>query len=326
MSVLPGAIHDFYCEHQKPGNDQLTVLANDRLLINALLDVCRHSHVPTLPEALELGETKKLFLSTQRLAPCKDIGESSRVDHLVELDIDFGKPVHIVYHTEHLVSTTGKERLAEGMNQSVVGFLHDKADRFEIEPLVIGTPLLDETLNLSADYRLMWNATVYGEILPEDIDQFSKMADATAGDADEWMKAMLNMPEEKIKQAFASLLCEPTKKDWGGEFNDHFSGNVTVSGCRKTAAFLLKGPRGGKWFREMTLDMCGERSDQVFRLTASKADISIVQHCHLIGHAVRETLRCFTVRPGRTVSGNARKYCLIDGQATYRILKAYDLL
>ena len=326
LSILPEAIQDFYREKQKPGSHQLTVLENDRLLINILLDVCRRFHVQTLPEVLALGETKKLFLSTQRLAPCKDIDESSRVDHLVELDIDFGKPVHIAYHVEHLVSTTGKERLAQGTNQSVVGFLHNKADRFEIEPLVIGTPLLDDQLNPNAHVSLPWNSGGYGEILPEDINQFSKMVDVTVDNADEWMNAMRDMPEKKIKQAFASRLCEPTKKDWGGESNDHYSANVRVGDHRKTAAFLLKGPGGGKWFKEMTLDMCGKRADQILRLKDSHADILIVQHCHLIGQNVRKTLRCLAVCPGRMGNGNAQKYCLIDGQATYQILKAYELL
>jgi hypothetical protein len=71
----------------------------------------------------------------------------------------------------------------------------------------------------------------------------------------------------------------------------------------------------------MTLEMCGAKADQIHRLVRSGADVSIVQHCHLIGEVVRETLRNLTVRPGQL-----RKYCLIDGQATYRILKAYSLL
>ena len=121
-----------------------------------------------------------------------------------------------------------------------------------------------------------------------------------------------------LKAAFANLLTEPTKKDWGGESNDHFSNNVSVNGQRKTAAFLLKGPAV---FREMTLEMCGKRADQIFRLVRSGAEISIVQNAHQIGEAVRETLRSMTVYPGRP-----RKYCVIDGLATYRILKAYDLL
>ena len=109
---------------------------------------------------------------------------------------------------------------------------------------------------------------------------------------------------------------EPTKNDCGGEENDHYSGNLSVHGRRRSAAFLLKGP---SVFRKMTLEMCGKRADQILRLTKSVADISIVQHAHLIGSAVRETLRNFVIQPGNS----QRKYCLIDGQATYRILKAY---
>ena len=128
-----------------------------------------------------------------------------------------------------------------------------------------------------------------------------------------------------MKRAFADLLTEPIKNDWSGEENDHFSANLSVHGRRLTAAFLLKGP---SVFREMTLDMCGKRADQILRLTKSGADISIadhrqrarhvqghrlgvgashralarhrlpVQNAHLIGSAVRETLRNFTIQPG----------------------------
>ena len=159
----------------------------------------------------------------------------------------------------------------------------------------------------------------FGEILPEDIDQFSKMKDVKVESAEEWEKKMRGLPEEAIKKKLAGLLSEPTKKDWGGESNDHFSANVSLRGQRKTAAFLLKGPSK---FREMTLEMCGKRADQILRMIDSDADISIVQHAHLIGPEVRRILRALTIYPGNS----RRKYCLIDGQATYRILKAYSLL
>jgi hypothetical protein len=114
------------------------------------------------------------------------------------------------------------------------------------------------------------------------------------------------------------LLKEPTKKDWGGEENDHFSASITIADRRHTAAFLLKGPAN---FQQMTPAMCGKNGDQIYRLTKVGADISVVQHAHLIGPAVRETLRSMVVAPGRS-----RKFCVMDGQATYRLLKAYELL
>ena len=200
----------------------------------------------------------------------------------------------------------------------MIGVLHDEDTRFLIEPLVIGAPWFDHPRNGAASSSLMWHGQHFGELLPEDIDEFRGMSDVRSETAEEWMIAMKNIPEAQIKAAFGTLLREPNKADWGGESNDHFSSNVTVDGRRRTAAFLLKGPAQ---FREMTLDLCGARADQIYRLVRSGADISVVQHCHLIGEAVRETLRSMTVTPGRP-----RKYCFIDGQATYRILKAYNLL
>ena len=319
ITALPAPIRAYYFEHQKPGTDHMTVLNNDHLLVTMLIDVCERVDAPTLLEALTLQRSKHLFRSTEQLAPCPELYEAERVDHAVALAVEFGKPVRIAYHTEHLRSSTGKMTLSMGgYPQSIIGVLHDHPDRFEIEPLVIGAPWFDHPRNGKASAALMWMGRNIGEILPEDIAQFSKMKEVTVGSAEEWMSAMKSIPEAQVKEGFAGLLAEPTKKDWGGENNDHFSGNVTVGGQRRTAAFLLKGPAD---FREMTLDMCGKRADQIHRLAKSGAEISIVQHCHLIGETVRDTLRQQTVYPGKL-----RKYCVIDGQATYRILKAYSKL
>jgi hypothetical protein len=300
----------------------MTVLSNDHLLVAMLIDVCEAFKAPTLLEALHNPKQRQTFCSTERLHSCKDVNKKNyRVKQKVKIDIDFGKPIFVEYHTEHIVSSTGKMTLTsgyrEGYTESIIGLVHDRPDRFEIQPIVMGAPWLDHPRNGKYE-GLMWLGPNHGEILPEDIDQFSKMKDIEVGSTSEWMHVMKSKSEEYIKEAFASLLNEPTKKDWGGEQNDHFSGSVSIGGRRKTAAFLLKGPT---LFREMTMDMCGARADQIHRLASSGADISIVQNAHMIGSAVRTTLRALIVHPGYP-----RKYCVIDGQDTYRILKAYDLI
>ena len=320
-ALLPDA-RQYFLEHQRPGSDHMTVLANDHLLVTALLDCCDALSSTTLLMALKRGRPGDLFRSTERLEPCPEIYDASRVCHAVELDFDFGKPVVIAYHTSHIVSDTGKMVLARSSHKdyvnSIVGLLHDKGDRFEIEPMVIGQPWFAHPRN-GKGVDLMLMGRDFGEILPEDIDQFSRMRDVKAENADEWMAAMRGVPEAEVKKAIANLLAEPTKKDWAGESDDHFSANVSVQGHRRTAAFLLKGPSK---FRELTLDMCGRRADQIHRMVDSGADVCVVQHAHTIGSTVRRTLRRETIRPG----GWRRKYCLIDGQATYRILKAYSVL
>ena len=323
IGFLPPDVRQWFFENRQPGTDHEARFSNYHLLVTAVLDCCEALDAPTLLKALTLGKPRHLFRSTERLEPCSEIYDAARVCHEVELDLDFGKPVTIAYHTSHIVSDTGKMALHKGSNDgyvnSIVGLLHDKPDRCEIEPMVIGAPWFDHPRNGEDSALLMWHGRSFGEIQPEDIDQFSGMRDVEVEGADEWMSAMKGLPESKIKEAIASLLSEPSKNDWGGESDDHFSANVSVHGRRRTAAFLLKGP---SQFREMTLDMCGKRADQIHRMVDSKADISVVQHAHLIGAVVRRTLRELVIQPGNS----RRKYCLIDGQATYRILKAHSVI
>ena len=137
----------------------MTVLGNDHLLVTMLLDVCEALGAPSLLTALDIAKPQHLFRSTERLAPCPDIYDAPRVCHAVELDLNFGKSVYIVYHTSHLVSDTGKMVLEHGTPQgyvnSIVGRLHNHADRFEIEPLVIGSPWFEHPRNADYGHDLM---------------------------------------------------------------------------------------------------------------------------------------------------------------------------
>lgn len=71
----------------------------------------------------------------------------------------------------------------------------------------------------------------------------------------------------------------------------------------------------------MTLNSLGKNNDQIVRLASSPAEVLVVQHCHDITPPVRDTLRAFAVQPSRP-----RRYCLMDGRDSLRLLKAYDKL
>lgn len=314
-----------YRERSSLGSGHQEVLSNDHLLVTMVLDACQVLGAPSLLGAIEKGVPSHLFRSTERLEPCPDIYDVPRVEHHVELDIVPDKPVRVAYHTEHIVSDTGRMMLRSGAPEkylvSIVGKLHNKDQYYEIQPLVMGSPWFDHPRNGTNSERnvLMWCGRDFGEILPEDIDEFKKMSEIDVANENEWMSTMKELSESQVKTAFGKLLSEPTKKDWGGESDDHFSGSVTFGTRRNSAAFLFKGP---SQFREMTLEMCGRRADQIHRMVDSGADLSIIQHAHLVGPVVRRTLRSLAICPG----DRRRKYCIIDGKSTYRILKAYSLI
>lgn len=159
------------------------------------------------------------------------------------------------------------------------------------------------------------------EVFPEQIDNFAKIRDVRSITAKQ-RDALRTIPEATIKELLARVLNEPlVPKDWGGERSDLYVGNVSVDGRPVSAAFLLKGPAGGSKFRPMIIRDLGKRSDQIARLATEPADLLVVQHCSSITPEVRDLLRAYASQVGRE-----KRYCLIDGDATARLLQAYGSL
>lgn len=148
----------------------------------------------------------------------------------------------------------------------------------------------------------------------EDIDEFAKVVEIPEPKSPELMK---NISETAFKMCLSEILGDAKQGDWGGESSDYFSSHLNLQGRLVTAAFLLKGPAR---FEPMNLNHLGKNNDQIVRLSHEPADLLIVQHCHDILSPVRETLRAFAVQPSR-----ARRYCLIDGRDSLRLLLAYNL-
>lgn len=156
------------------------------------------------------------------------------------------------------------------------------------------------------------------EVHPDDIEAFARIKDEDIPSRAQ-LKVLRSIPEEDIKRALAGLVGEPSvPKDWGGERSDLFSSRVTVGGRRLSTAFLFKGPGGG--FEPMTFRHLGKNGDQVDRLFTEPADLLVLQHCHEVRAAVRGMMRAYANQ-----LGNPRRYCIIDGYDTVKILRAYAL-
>jgi CubicO group peptidase (beta-lactamase class C family) len=73
--------------------------------------------------------------------------------------------------------------------------------------------------------------------------------------------------------------------------------------------------RGPARFKRLTLAHAGKNGDQLVRAFNEPVDLVILQHCHAVTPAVREVMGALAVRLGR-------RYCVIDGADTMRLLKA----
>ena len=148
----------------------------------------------------------------------------------------------------------------------------------------------------------------------EDFEEFSKVKETQMPENFDEMK---DIKEKVFKAALGKILSESTPKDWGGETSDFVTSHLHISGERVRAAFLLKGPAS---FTPMRVRHLGKNGDQINRLAREPADVLVVQHCHDITSEIVEILKAFAIQPP-----NPRRYCVIDGRESLRLLKAYNL-
>jgi hypothetical protein len=274
------------------------------------------SYIPA-PSLREILANRKgtLVCSTERFGPCPEIYDATRVQIPVLLDDTHDLKVEVHLSTEHISASTTRSQLHEGDIESFIAVVHQlKGNTLILHPLVIGSPWL-ETTDPAWKEKIIWFGREFYEHFVEDVDQFARVRDVPdPSDA----SIMQHISEKAFKTCLAEILGDAAVKDWGGEQADHYSSHVSLNSTRVTAAFLLKGPAR---FEPMTLNNLGKNNDQIVRLASSPADLLVVQHCHDITPPVRETLRAFAVQPSRP-----RRYCLIDGRDSLRLLIAYDKL
>lgn len=256
----------------------------------------------------------RMFCSTEHWHPCREIKKQPRALLRWRKPRNCEFDVEVEFSTERVHSDTLRSRIAEGNTPiAVIGehrWIKDKTIRYEA--IVMGSPWVETRENVGFDP--IWYSYDFFENYVEDFDEFAKVASIpTPKDS----KAMRSISELAFKTCIARLIGGTTEADWGGEQSDFYSSHLHLGGRRVKGAFLFKGPAR---FSPMTLNNLGKNNDQIVRLSHEPADILVVQHCHDIRPAVRKTLRAFAVQPSRP-----RRYCLIDGRDSLRLLTAYNL-
>jgi hypothetical protein len=277
------------------------------------LTFCEALQIPSLGEVLAMGKGR-MFCSTERMAPSEDVYTAQRLSVSVQLVGEIDHEVRLAFGTEHIFSDTLKAELREGAELSVIAAMPRlDGEVLTFQPLVIGSPWLEIDDPKWTEKIVWWGHEFYEQFI-EDFDEFV-LCEGTATPTIAEAKAMKGISESAFKTCLAEILGEETTNDWGGEVSDHYSAHLHLRGKRVSGAFLLKGPSR---FAPMTLNHLGKNNDQIYRLAKEPADVLFVQHCHDIGPEVRETLRHFAVQPNRP-----RRYCLIDGRDSLRLLRAY---
>ncbi len=224
-----------------------------------------------------------------------------------------GGRLEFEFNDEHLTSASSWHELSGQQRKFVLGLITEvRGGTIKCLPYVIAN-VVDSHSGLLGDSG---NWSNHLEVHIDQIDSFEMAQDIPVRRGKPSLNSLKTVPEAGIKTAFAEIIDEPmVPKDWGGESSDLFSSRVVLGGKRISTAFLLKGPAK---FHPMTPADLGKNGDQIGRLFSEPADLLILQHCHEVTAAVRRQMRAYAQQ-----MGNPRRFCIIDGYDTLRILKAY---
>lgn len=194
----------------------------------------------------------------------------------------------------------------------VAGFVESVAEKeIHILPCVVAS-----ALNASITVLPVEIMPMSSEEHVDTIDSFKRVCHEPRPPKIE-LSNLKTVAEADVKNAFGNILGEPSvPKDWGGEKSDLYSTHIMLRERRRSAAFLFKGPsKQGP----MTLAHLGKNGDQLLRLSTEPAEVLILQHSDEITPPVRELLRVIANQLQRV-----RRYCVIDGYDTLRLLRAYS--
>lgn len=207
-------------------------------------------------------------------------------------------------------SSTGT--LSGKRNLFIMGMFEFWKDEVEICPYVIGDLVDDLSPFINMSIRSLIR------VYPDYIDSFGRLKGAPQATVSD-VKALQAVPEAAVKDAVAEIIGEPfVPPDWGGENSDLQTNRLVVEGASQSAAFIFKGPalKGEMHPRNM-----GKRGDQLVRAFGEPVDLIVIQHCSKIANSVVKLAEAMAIDPR-----NPKRFCILDGADTARLLKAYGKL
>lgn len=229
--------------------------------------------------------------------------------------LDAGDPVRVTgtFNSARTASSSAPGSLTGNKRAYLIGTVTSlSTDGIELRPVFIGTRSFVD------DDPAVGGPAPGPRVYPSDIGQFRGIDFASPlTEAEE--EAVLRVPEDTVKRAFARLIGESyVPKDWGGERSDLYTSRVFARGRQLSAAWLFKGPG---YPRAMDVKALGKNGDQIDRLFTEPAELLVLQHCHQIKPSVVGMMDSYSHDARRP-----RFYMIIDGPDTGRILKSLGLL
>ena len=309
---------EFYLSRTIKENTDYAKVFNDHLLVTFAMDACRSRAVASLGEVLGDPLPGQLFCSTEALEGTAGVSGEARTRNRVVLPYGCGREVFVELDPHHFLSAAERGEQAGHTRTSLICHVDVvKPDLVSATALIMGAPTFTHFRNDGAALDLAEAAADWFETLPGDIDQLKAMAGVAPPDEAVWPGALAALPGEAVADALCAIMDGAPIAPGPGQRWRMIACGASRGGTEAPCALALMDPKAAALEPDMLWDAPGVLA----ALAATPAELWIVQHGQGIGPAVREMVRAFAVRPHAP-----RRYCLIDGADTWRILTAYGKL
>ena len=312
---------EFYLSHTVKENNDYARIFNDHLLVTFTMDACRDREMPPLGVVLADPTPGEMFFSTEALQGTDAVFGKARARNRVLLPYDCGRDVFVEFDPHHFLSDA--ERVAHAHNARATVLCHVdivKDDLVSATALIMGTPSFTHFRNENEVLDFDDHAADWFETWPEDIDELAACADIPLPPEAEWRAALGSVTGEDVCDALAGILGGTRLQGEAAAHSSMIAAGIHRGGEEEPAAIAVITDADARG-RALEPAALRARPDAMVAMNATPAELWIVQHCHTIGPAVRDMVRACAVRPHAP-----RRFCLIDGADTYRILKAYGRL
>ena len=287
---------------------------NNHLLVTYACDAVREREreVTPLSEALAEPSLGALFCSTEIVESASSARQGGQVArNRLCLPWPESRPVFIQYETYNCLSEIELRRMSDQQRLSMlcqIDIVTD--DEIVAAPLFLGTETFDHFRNNDAALTLTNHAERWFDCLPFDLGGFKAGGAVTHVDEPVWRAALRETPGE----ALVALL-DAAPMD--GEDDIAFAETMLAGAPVGVAMLSLDHPA------DAVLDAATlyKADNALVRLARTPADVLVVRHDGKLADDARAALREVAVAPHAP-----RRYCLIDGSDTYRILRAAEVI
>jgi len=320
LRVFGGRFREYYMQTSVKEPTPMAQIFNNHLLVTYACDAARDRRVVSLAEALAEPRAGALFCSTEIVEGSSSARQRGQVArNRLRLPWPERRAVFIEYETYNCLSEGELRRMSEEQRLSMLCQIDIVKDHEIVAaPLFLGTETFDHFRNDEAALALTNHAECWFECLPFDLGGLA--AGATVAPVDEtiWRAALGQHAPQVVDETLVGLLRTAPPPETREDWVDITFAETTLAG-RPVGITLLRLDHPA----DETLDAAAlfDAGNALVRLVQTPADVLVVQHAGRLDADVRAALREVAVPPHQP-----RRYCLVDGGDTYRILKAAGAL